>query len=195
MWMVMMVAMMLPSLVPVLWRYRQALDRSGGTRPGWLTALVAVAYFATWTMFGVALFPLGAALAAIEMRQPALARLVPIADGVVVVIAGALQFTAWKAGYLACCREYHWRGHVVRSAAGQAWRHGLYLAIHCGCCSLGLTAILLGLGIMDLRVMVVVAAASTAERLAPDGERVARGIGVSAVIAGLVLIGRAVAMG
>src|SRR5580704_1579186 len=40
MWIVMMVAMMLPSLVPMLWRYRKAVGRSGETRLGWLTALV-----------------------------------------------------------------------------------------------------------------------------------------------------------
>jgi predicted metal-binding membrane protein len=39
-WVVMMVAMMLPSLVPMLWRYRQAVGRTGETRLGWLTALV-----------------------------------------------------------------------------------------------------------------------------------------------------------
>src|SRR5215212_1731587 len=34
MWIVMMVAMMLPSLVPMLWRYRQAAGRRDGTRRG-----------------------------------------------------------------------------------------------------------------------------------------------------------------
>jgi hypothetical protein len=43
------------------------------------------------------LFSLGVALAAIEMQQPALARAVPIAVGVVVLIAGSLRFTAWNA--------------------------------------------------------------------------------------------------
>ena len=105
MWVVMMVAMMLPSLVPMLWRYRQAVGGTGETRLGRLTALVGVGYFFVWTVFGMAAFPLGVALAAIEMQQPALARAVPIAVGVVVLIAGALQFTAWKARHLACCRE------------------------------------------------------------------------------------------
>jgi hypothetical protein len=35
-----------------------------------------------------------------RMRTP---RALPIAVGVVVVIAGFLQFTAWKARHLACC--------------------------------------------------------------------------------------------
>jgi predicted metal-binding membrane protein len=39
------------------------------------------------------------------MGEPAVARAVPIAIGVVVLAAGALQFTAWKARHLACCRE------------------------------------------------------------------------------------------
>ena len=104
MWVVMMVAMMLPSLVPMLWRYVQAVGRSGESRLGLLTALVGVGYFFVWTLFGMAAFPLGVALAAIEMQQPALARAVPIAIGVIVLIAGAHQFTAWKAHHLECCR-------------------------------------------------------------------------------------------
>ena len=72
-----------------------------------------------------------AALAAIEMQQPALARVVPIAVGVVVVIAGALQFTAWKVHHLACCRAAPERGRLLPADAGTAWRHGLRLGLHC----------------------------------------------------------------
>ena len=105
MWVVMMAAMMLPSLVPMLWRYRQAVARTGERRLGRLTALVGIGYFFVWAVFGMAAFPLGVALTAVEMQLPALARAVPIAVGVVVLMAGAFQFTAWKAHHLACCRE------------------------------------------------------------------------------------------
>jgi hypothetical protein len=44
---------------------------------------------------------------------------------------------------------------------------------------------------MDLRAMAVVTAAITVERVVPDGERVARGIGVVAVVSGLWLVARA----
>jgi predicted metal-binding membrane protein len=54
---------------------------------------------------------------------------------------------------------------------------------------------LLVLGVMDLRVMAVVTAAITVERLAPAGERVARAIGVVVVGAGLILIGQAAGLG
>ena len=105
MWFVMMVTMMLPSLVPVLWRYRRAVGGTSDVRLGWLTALVGVGYFGVWTMFGLAAFPLGVALTTIEMQQPAVARAVPIAVAVIVVLAGALPFSAWKARHLGACRE------------------------------------------------------------------------------------------
>jgi predicted metal-binding membrane protein len=195
MWVVMMVAMMLPSLAPMLWRYRQAAGRAGEMRLGRLTALAGVGYFFVWTAFGMAVFSLGAALAAIEMRLPALARTVPIAVGVVVLIAGALQFSTWKAHHLACCRKAPGRGHTLPVNAGMAWRHGLRLGLHCSYCCAGLTAILLVIGVMDLRAMAVVTVAITVERLAPAGERVARAIGAVIVGAGLFLIARAAGLG
>jgi predicted metal-binding membrane protein len=191
MWIVMMVAMMLPSLVPMLRRYRQAVDRSDETPLGRLTALVGVGYFAVWTWLGAATFPLGVALAEIEMQQPALARAVPIAAGVVVLIAGCLQFTAWKAHHLACWRDAGGRVHRLPPTTGTAWRHGLRLGLHCtyGCAPL--MAILLVIGVMNLRAMAVVTAVITIERLAPASDRVARAIGVAAVGTGAFLIARA----
>ena len=195
MWVVMMIAMMLPSLVPMLWRPRQAFGRTGEMRRYQLTALEAVGYFFVSTVFGMAAFPLGVALAAIEMRQPALARAVPIAVSVAVLIAGAFQFTAWKARHLACAREPLVRGSPLPADAVAAWRRGLRLGRQCGRCCGNLMAILLVVGVMDLRVMVVVTAAITIERLAPAGERVARAIGAVVGGAGLFLIARAAGLG
>jgi predicted metal-binding membrane protein len=195
MWVVMMAAMMLPSLVPMLWRYRQAVDGIGETRLSWLTALVGVGYFFVWMVFGMAAFPLGVALVAVEIQLPALARAVPMAVGVVVLITGALQFTAWKAHHLACCREAPGRCRTLPADAGTAWRYGVRLGLHCSYCCVGLTAILLVMGVMDLRAMAVVTAVITVERLALAGERVVRAIGAVVVGAGLLLIARAAALG
>jgi predicted metal-binding membrane protein len=216
MWIVMMVAMMLPSLVPMLWRYREAVTSAAETPLGLLTALVGMGYFCVWTLFGMVAFPLGFALAEAEMQYSALSRAVPTAVGVIVLIAGACQFTAWKAHHLACCRESAAfargyprelrrdpavavfgrgggpeRGRRLPADAGTAWRHGLRLGLHCSCCSAGLTATLLVMGVMDLGVMTAVATAITAERLAPVGERVARAIGVIVVCASVLLLARA----
>jgi predicted metal-binding membrane protein len=195
MWVVMMVAMMLPSLVPMLWRYRQAVGVPRQTHLSRLTALVAAGYFLVWTVFGMAAFPLGVALTAVEMQRPALARAVPIAVSLVVLTAGCLQFTGWKRRHLACCREAPGRGHTLRADAGTAWRHGLRLGLHCTRCCAGLMAILLVTGVMDLPAMAVVTAAMTVERLAPAGERVARATGAVVVGAGLRLMAQAAVIG
>jgi predicted metal-binding membrane protein len=154
-----------------------------------------VGYFVVWTVFGMAAFALSVALAAVAMQLPALARAVPIATGVVVLIAGALQFTRWKARQLACCREAPGRGHTLPADAGTAWRHGLRLGLRCSSCCAGLTATLLVIGVMDLRAMAAVTAAITLERLAPVGERVARATGAVAIGAGLLMIVRAAVIG
>jgi predicted metal-binding membrane protein len=165
MWTVMMVAMMLPSLVPMLWRYRQAVGGIAGTRLGWLTALVGMGYFFVWTLFGAAVFPLGVALAAIAMRQPVLARAVPIAIGAMVLIAGAFQLTVWRARRGDFRQESPRRSRTQAAGAGSAWRHGLYLGLRCSHRCAGLMAIYLVVGIMDLRAMAVVGVAITVERL------------------------------
>jgi predicted metal-binding membrane protein len=195
MWIAMMTAMMLPSLVPMLGRYRRAVGGAAETRLGRLTALAGLGYFVVWTMLGLAVFPLGVALAAIAMTEPLLARAVPIAAGMVVLIAGALQFTAWKTRHLACCRAAPGCARQLPAEAGAAWRHGLRLGLHCSTCCAGPIAVLLVVGVMDLRAMAVVTAAITVERLAPAGERVARAVGIAGVAAGLLLIARAAALG
>jgi predicted metal-binding membrane protein len=129
------------------------------------------------------------------MRQPALARAVPIAVGVVVLVAAALQLTAWKARQLACCREAPGRSRTLPADARTAWRHGLRLGLHCVQCCAGLMLILLIVGVMNFRAMAVVGTAITVERLAPAGERVARAIGAVVVGAGLLLIARAAGLG
>lgn len=195
MWVVMMAAMMLPSLAPMLVRYRQAVRGSGASRLALLTVLAGLGYFFVWTLFGLAVFPLGVVLATAEMEHPEMAHAVPVAVGVIILIAGAIQLTRWKAHHLAGCREMPARDRALPADGRTAWRQGVGFGFHCGLSCANFTAILLVVGVMDLRAMALVTAAITAERLAPAGEIVARTIGVFIVGAGLFLILRAVRLG
>ncbi len=192
MWVGMMIAMMLPSLVPTLQRYRQAVSGTGETRLGRLTTLVGVGYFFVWTVFGIAVFPVGVALAAVQMHLPAMARAVPITVGVIVLMAGAFQFTGWKAHHLANCRAEDGCRRALQGDAGTAWRHGLRLGLNCSYCCANLMLIPLVIGVMNLRAMAFAAAAITVERLMPAGERVAQATGTIVVGTGLFLIAHAV---
>ena len=103
----MMVAMMLPSAGAHAVALSRGCCRQDSRCSTWPAdhAWQASATSSSGRLFGLAAFPLGAALATTVMRQPALSRAVPLAIGIVVLIAGVLQFTAWKARQLACCRD------------------------------------------------------------------------------------------
>lgn len=199
MWAVMMTAMMLPSLLPALWRYGSGTGGAGDRSPVLLAAAVAGGYILAWTVLGAAIYPLGAAVMAITMRHPALARAVPAATGLVVLLAGALQLTRWKARHLACCRDDRRRerracGSGEPETAFTAWRDGLRLGLHCMQCCAGLTAALLVTGIMSWPGMLAATLAINLERLVPAGERVARTVGLAVMGAGVILTARALAV-
>jgi predicted metal-binding membrane protein len=184
MWTVMMIAMMLPAVLPALRNYRRAV---AGPREDSLTARVAAAYFLVWALSGAVLFPIGIALASVEMQVPAFARVVPTLAGLVLLIAGALQLSRWKERQLACCR--HSSGCHPRGAdAGSAWRHGLDLGLKCCACCAPLTAMLLVMGVMDLGAMAAASVAIALERLVPRGRRIARVSGILLSGAGLMML-------
>jgi predicted metal-binding membrane protein len=188
MWTVMMATMMLPVLVPMLWRYRRAVGGSRAAPLARLTVLVALAYFLVWTVLGAVVFPLGVGVAALEMQLPALARAVPAATALLLTFLGALQLTAWKARRLA---SYGRACHPRSTNAGAPWQHGLRIGLQCSSCCANLMAIALVLGIMDLRVMALCTLAISIERLAPSGERVARAVGVIITAVGSCMLLRA----
>ena len=148
-------------------------------------ARVAAAYFAVWISFGAVVYPLGLALAELEMRVTALARAVPALAGAALCIAGILQLSAWKARQLDCCRSRRRRAATTPAAA---WRHGLALGLRCCACCAPLTAALLVAGVMDLGAMAAATAAISLERLAPRGRAFARLSGALLLGAGLTIL-------
>ena len=190
MWVVMMVAMMLPSLVPMLSIYRRSLRLSGEIHLGIATALAGAGYFFVWAVFGALAYSVGTSLVAAETNWPALEQYVPIAVGVVLLISGFIQFTAWKSRELLHCRDAP-AGGAVSPDGRSAWQHGLRLGVHCSLCCSGLMMVLLVTGVMSLGVMALVAAAITAERFAPWPERAARVTGALVTFAGVVVLTRA----
>src|SRR5579871_6664923 len=77
MWIVMMAAMMLPSLTPVLWRYRRSLGKICAPHQGRLAALAALGYFFVWASLGAAVYLVGTAAASLEMQYPVLSHAIP----------------------------------------------------------------------------------------------------------------------
>ena len=189
MWIEMMVAMMLPSLTPMLWRYRNTAFAAGASRPTGLAALASAGYFAVWTGFGLLAFLIGAALAQTALQFSSLARLGPAAGGFVILVAGLLQFSRWKTRLLADCRDMSGAVPVLPGAMA-AVGGGATLGLRCCLSCTGPMAILMAGGLMDLLLMLCVTLAITAERLMPPQMRIAQATGAVMAAAGLLLLAR-----
>jgi predicted metal-binding membrane protein len=141
MWVLMMIAMMLPSLTPTLWREHQSV--SG-------TMVVGTGYFFVWAVIGLAVYPIGVAMAALELPRT-------IALAVVIALAFVIQCATWRA-----------RRPTFPMDGRTHWRHGLRLGLGCVSCCAGLMAVLLVVGATDLRAMALVTVAITVVRSRDD---------------------------
>ncbi len=189
MWMLMMVVMMLPAVLPWLIGFAAlARDReSGAVRGGWV-ALFGLGYFAAWIAFSVVGASLQIGLRSWGLLGASAALATPLA-GLVLVVAGLYQVTPSKTACLEHCRTpmsyflSRWR-----NGPGGAFRMGLSHGAFCvGCCwALMLTGF--AIGVMNLAWMAVLTMVIAAETLAPRGERIGRLAGAALVVWGLVLL-------
>ena len=163
-WLVMMAAMMLPSLVPTLAAYEDAV---GGRDPG-RSALFAAGYLLAWVLAGLvayAVFKLGKALFASELAWHHGGRWVSAG---VIFVAAVYEFVPVKRMCLARCRGDLGALHRASSPPGlEAVERGLRSGGWCIGCSWALMAALFALGVMSLTWMVVIAVLVACEKLGP----------------------------
>ena len=187
MWMAMTVAMMAPVLGRALWRYGRCVRDASTARAGALAVVAAGAYLFVWGVTGLAVYTAGAWLALTELQWPSIARLVPPASALLLALAGALQFSAWKQRQLGHCRDACSLSTPRPAGARGAWRHGWRLGWHCTVCCAPLTGAMLALGVMDPRVLFAMAVAVAAERVTPAARCFARLSGTAMLAAGLMV--------
>ena len=191
MWLAMMVAMMLPSALPMLLLYRRAAAFRGASRLSVLTFAVGTGYFLVWTLFGVFAYGAGETVTRTAMIWPAWSRAVPLATAAALVLAGIYQLTPWKSTCLKHCRDPLL---LVAYHLGGGWLGALRLGIHhgafCAACCWGLMLIQLVLGVMNLAVMAAVALVIALEKVLAKGALVARITGYASVLGGVALATR-----
>jgi predicted metal-binding membrane protein len=190
MWLTMMVAMMLPSALPMLWKFRRSLNETGNV--GAPMMLVASGYFFVWLACGAVVYAVGVPFALAAMRWERLSRIVPILSGAALVLAGLFQFTKWKMEGLGRCRN------SLCGADGEncrtlnvGWRYGLQQGASCCICCVAPMVALLVLGSMNLLVMALIAVVIAMEKLMPNPKLFVRLFGVIAVVAGIAMTSRA----
>jgi predicted metal-binding membrane protein len=184
-WVLMSVAMMLPTSLPLLTGFR-TITRG---EPG-LSLLLVTGYLAIWAFFGaVALLGDGGLHALVE-AVPALEALLP---GALLFTAGLFQFSPLKYACLAQCRSpigfviQNWRGgHRARGAFQLGVRHGVFCI---GCCW-ALMLLMFAVGDLSLGWMLALAAIMFVEKAVPWGHWIVRPVGVLLALWGVALLAR-----
>ena len=181
-WIVMMAAMMLPSLAPTVVAYstveRRKRDLGRAAAHGATVAFVG-GYLVVWTAFGVGAYALFEFLRSLDVEVLAWSRGGPYAAGAVIAIAAAYQLAPLKSVCLAKCRSP--LGFVVSSwddGRLGALRMGILHGAWCLGCCWALMATLFAVGLMSLVWMAVIAALIALEKLVPWKGVATRGIAV-----------------
>lgn len=186
MWLTMMVAMMFPTIAPMVLAHRMVvLKRGEGNLP---TVVFVAGYISIWIVVG--LIPLAAVLGFQHAGPQVLGRRwLEIAAGGALVLAGLYQVTPWKSFCLKQCRTpmsfilTHDFGGGPVAAIRAAASHGLYCL---GCCW-ALMAVLVIVGLMNLAWMAVIAVVFLTEKNLPHGPAVSRAVGAALVALGLAV--------
>jgi predicted metal-binding membrane protein len=162
-WLVMMAAMMLPSLSPMALAYSRGVREPRRWAAG--TVLFAGGYLLTWALFGVLAYALIDGVRALEPGFLAWERAGRYVAGAVVVLAAAYELTPAKGRSLRRCRD----AGLLRRRQGLAGAvtMGAEQGAFCIGCSGALMAALFALGVMSIAWMLVIAALVAIEKLLP----------------------------
>jgi predicted metal-binding membrane protein len=189
MWQAMMVAMMLPSTWPMLALYRRVAVFRELAHTSLGTTAVAAGYFSVWLAFGAVAFGAGSGISDWAMHSTRISQVVPPAAGLALVLAGIYQLTPLKQACLKHCREpVLYLSHESRPGLGGAFQLGLHHGFFCAGCCWALMVIQMILGVMNLAVMILIAAIIGTEKLWMRGPTLSRAVGVCTIAAGIGVI-------
>ena len=194
MWIIMMIAMMIPAAAPMILAFsavhRRRASEGGPAVP---TSIFVLGYLVVWGLFGLVAAVVQVALHARALLSPDMSAAGPLFAGALLIAAGIFQWTPLKHACLSACRSplsflmSRWReGRAGSFLVGL--QHGLYCL---GCCW-ALMALLFAAGVMNLVWVAGLAIIVMVEKVAPRGDMLARLAGVGLLLAGTILATRAI---
>lgn len=192
MWVTMMAAMMLPSAAPMLLLF-SAVNRKRGARGSQVapTGIFLLGYLLVWVGFSFLATGAQWGLHTLMLLSPGLAIANPLLGGLILVAAGAYQFTPLKKACLVHCQSpldflfTRWR-----EGAGGALQMGLRHGGYClGCCWVLMALLFVG-GAMNLTWIALIAGLVLLEKVLARGMLVSRIAGSLLLVWGLSLAWR-----
>ncbi len=191
MWIVMMIAMMVPTATQMILTFA-TIERKNpdGRNPVRRTAIFLLGYVVAWSLYA-ALATLGQwGLLSAALVSPIGVSESALFGGALLIAAGIFQWTPLKHACLARCRSpfaflmTEWRSGD-RGALRMGWRHGIY----CVVCCWALMLLMFVLGMMNILWLAALTAFVMLEKAAPGGHLVGHLAGVGLVGWGIYLLG------
>jgi predicted metal-binding membrane protein len=188
-WLLMIVAMMLPTSVPLV---RLFSSMSAGRRNHRrLVSLLLAGYLGVWIVFGITLHALDAELHALVRQSDWLTVHAWLIGPAVLILAGMYQFAPLKYHCLDKCRSpitfiaARWRG---RRELVTAFRLGVDHGAFCIGCCWSLMLVLFAVGAGSLGWMLGLGAVMALEKNMPWGRRLSAPVGLLLVVSGLATV-------
>ena len=187
MWLTMMVAMMFPTIAPIVLAHRAVVRKRGeGTLSN---AIFVLGYLVVWTLFG--LIPLAALIGfrALPIEAPS-SWWLPRLAGAILIIAGLYQFTPLKHICLKACQNPlgFILQHDFSSGARGAFRAGTSHGAFCLGCCWALMTVLVVVGLMNLAWMAGIAVLFLVEKTWRHGVGLSRVVGTAVAVLGVAII-------
>src|SRR3954451_5833804 len=188
-WVVMMAAMMFPSIAPMVVMYARIeegkRDQGRPAETG-ATALFVAGYLVTWTAAGLIGYAIIEAGRTLDLGFLAWDSGGPYVAGAVIVAPGIYQLTPLKDACLRRCRSpMMFLRTAWRPGRSGALRMGMEHGGWCVGCCWGLMAALFALGVMSIGWMVLIAALIATEKLLPWRVVANRGVALVLIVLGL----------
>ena len=188
-WLLMIVAMMLPSSIPLVMTFGALVRRR--QHPERLVALLLAGYLLVWGGFGLAAWIADRGIHAAVDAMPWLAEHPQVIIATTLVAAGLWQFSPLRDRCLDECRSplgfvmNRWRGvSERREAVAMGIAHGAFCV---GCCW-SLMLVMFGVGLASLSAMLVLGGLTAIEKNMPWGRQLSRPLGAVLILAAVYTI-------
>ncbi|MFN2476235.1 MAG: DUF2182 domain-containing protein [Chthoniobacterales bacterium] len=192
MWAGMMVAMMLPSAMPMILTFAAvSRKRREQQRPYVSVSIFVGGYVAIWSAFSVLAALAQWLLHRQALLSPAMASTSVWLGGILLLIAGLFQFTPLKHACLTYCRtplEFimtRWR-----EGARGAFRMGVEHGVFCTGCCWALMAVLFVTGVMNILWIAILSSVVALEKLLPRARALSIAMGIVLTLWGVAVIVR-----
>jgi predicted metal-binding membrane protein len=189
MWVIMMVGMMLPGATPMILMFAKVSRKHRLEERSYPSVAVFVSgYLLAWGGFSLVATGLQSGLQSLLLLSPMMTTNSPLLGATLFVTAGLYQLTPLKHACLKHCRSplafllTRWRGGSL-GAFRMGFEHGLFCL---GCCWVIMALLFVG-GVMNLLWVVAITVFVLIEKIAPRGERFARGTGFILIAVGLLI--------